>query len=259
MHTMSEITFWRRVVDSLNITPFFSSDWTAIYHFVVSGRLHSVGYWVSSFLFQLLKSEHLGWMHLLWVKSYFPPFWFRHSVKRLPETFACACLCTCLGVLDKNSSNRTAVSSLFSTLLKNDSPSGWGGCLAPLSLPLFPLVPADVFLSLFPLYVYIKNKKTPPSFLALVSWVWFCTGVVLLLATYKWKRGTSKTKKRFLTLRGEDTHLFLFCRVTYCPPSYLEKVWWALCTGCGLDPTCPIGFRELDVTCYIQCCFHCTF
>lgn len=63
----------------------------------------------------------------------------------------------------------------------------------------------------------------------------------------------------YLFLRGEDTNVFLFCRVAYCPQSYFERFCWEPQPGCGLTWHAQLASEILEVTCNIHYCFHCTF
>lgn len=74
-----------------------------------------------------------------------------------------------------------------------------------------------------------------------------------------WNFKNKEASVRYLFLRGEDTNVFLFCRVAYCPQSYFERFWWEPRTGCGLTWHAQLASEILEVTGNIHYCFHCTF
>lgn len=95
-----------------------------------------------------------------------------------------------------------------------------------------------------------------------VSWVWFCSELFSWLLHINGNLGLPKQRgKRSLLvfLRGEDTNVFLFCRVTYCPQSYFGRFWCKPWTGCGSSWHAQLASEILEVTGNIHRCFHCTF
>lgn len=156
-----------------------------------------------------------------------------------------------LGCVGYNFFNFIAISSLFSSLLKNDSPSGWEGCLALLLLSIFLFF--SQFQGLLHPFFFALQKKLKNCSSSLVFWTSeFHFACLLLQFLLKWKLPRQRSCKQFLKV---STQSFLVVQNYILSAELFKGIWLEPFTALWFGPTFPIGFRDLKVTCDIYSCF----
>lgn len=116
-----------------------------------------------------------------------------------------------------------------------------------------------VSLTSFSFFSSLSKKKSPSSLLLLVSWVWFCMGLFSWLLYINGNFQNKDASACYLFLRAGGHKCFLVLQNYILSSELFREILVRAMRWLRFGLTCPIGFRDLEVTCNIHCCFRCNF